>query len=339
MIVTRFAPSPSGRLHLGHAYSAVIGRARGERFIVRIEDLDPGRCRPEFVDGIFEDLDWLGIGVDGAAAGAVRADEALRRGARAAEGGGPGLSLFLHAGRHRRLADRAARRCRKRLSRHLPRPPDDPERRATTPHSWRLDSAGARRAPGCRRGPRRMERTFRAAEADIGDAILARKDAPASYHLACVVDDAASGVTLVVRGEDLRPSTPVQRMLQMLIGLPEPTYLHHPLVAHSDGRRLAKRDLAPTLAAMRDAGVDGAGAGGGCSTRAPAPRIRLVERLDRRLMNTSSSSSSWSPWARPLTSSYAGSLPWHRARTCLANNNRITCRSACCSRASRSSWS
>src|SRR5688500_16463575 len=92
---------------------------------------------------------------------------------------------------------------------------------------------------------------------DIGDAILARKDAPAAYHLACVVDDAASGVTLVVRGADLRPSTPIQRLLQLLLGLPEPAYLHHPLVVHEDGRRLAKRDLAPTLAALRDAGMDG----------------------------------------------------------------------------------
>jgi glutamyl-Q tRNA(Asp) synthetase len=91
----------------------------------------------------------------------------------------------------------------------------------------------------------------------IGDAILARKDAPSSYHLACVVDDADSGVTLVVRGADLRPSTPVQRVLQVLLGLPEPVYLHHPLVAHGDGRRLAKRDQAPTLAAMRADGMDG----------------------------------------------------------------------------------
>lgn len=92
---------------------------------------------------------------------------------------------------------------------------------------------------------------------DFGDAILARKDAPSSYHLACVVDDAESGVTLVVRGEDLRPSTPTQRLLQILLGLPEPTYLHHPLVTHEDGRRLAKRDRAPTLEAMREEGVDG----------------------------------------------------------------------------------
>jgi len=92
---------------------------------------------------------------------------------------------------------------------------------------------------------------------EVGDAILARKDAPASYHLACVVDDAEMGVTTVVRGADLRPSTPTQRLLQNLLGLPEPTYLHHALVTHEDGRRLAKRDLAPTLATMRDHGVDG----------------------------------------------------------------------------------
>ncbi len=100
-------------------------------------------------------------------------------------------------------------------------------------------------------------REYRAGERDIGDAILARKDAPASYHLSCVVDDAASGVNLVVRGADLRASTPIQRLLQALLELPEPTYLHHPLVAHEDGRRLAKRDQAPTLAAMRESGVDG----------------------------------------------------------------------------------
>jgi glutamyl-Q tRNA(Asp) synthetase len=91
----------------------------------------------------------------------------------------------------------------------------------------------------------------------MGDAIIARKDAPASYHLSCVVDDAATGVNLVVRGADLRPSTPIQRLLQQLLGLPEPRYLHHPLVTHQDGRRLAKRDLAPTLAAMRESGVEG----------------------------------------------------------------------------------
>ena len=135
--------------------------------------------------------------------------------------------------------------------------PDDPARRAGNAHSWRLDSAKAVALAGLPGWSEEDGTRFTAGAGDIGDAILARKDAPAAYHLACVVDDAASGVTLVVRGADLRPSTPTQRLLQILLGLPEPAYLHHPLVTHDDGRRLAKRDQAPTLAAMRDAGVDG----------------------------------------------------------------------------------
>jgi glutamyl-Q tRNA(Asp) synthetase len=135
--------------------------------------------------------------------------------------------------------------------------PDDPERRATTPHCWRLDAEQALAIAGLPRWIEEDGRRFDSMRSDFGDAILARKDAPSSYHLACVVDDAASGVNLVVRGEDLRPSTPTQRLLQRLLDLPEPTYLHHPLVTHDDGRRLAKRDLAPTLAVMRADGVDG----------------------------------------------------------------------------------
>ena len=256
--ISRFAPSPTGRLHLGHAYSAVIGRAAGERFLLRIEDLDAGRCRPEFVDGIFEDLAWLGIAWDGeamfqsarVAAYAAALDELRARGlvypcfctradiaaSLTAPHGDAGAA---YAGMCRGLAD-------------------DPARRARTPHSWRLDSAKAVAIAG-RPGWREYDgNEFEARPGDIGDAILARKDAPAAYHLACVVDDSASGVDLVVRGADLRPSTSLQRLLQILLGLPEPRYLHHPLVAHQDGRRLAKRDLAPTLAAMRGAGVDGA---------------------------------------------------------------------------------
>lgn len=135
--------------------------------------------------------------------------------------------------------------------------PDDPARRATTAHSWRLDSGKALDRAGLPGWTEDDGQTFAGARTQIGDAILARKDAPSSYHLACVVDDAASGITLVVRGEDLRPSTPTQRLLQMLLDLPAPTYLHHPLVTHEDGHRLAKRDHAPTLAAMRDNGLDG----------------------------------------------------------------------------------
>jgi glutamyl-Q tRNA(Asp) synthetase len=261
MIVTRFAPSPTGRLHLGHAYSALIGhqRARGAggKFRLRIEDLDQTRCRPEFVDGIFEDLAWLGLDWD---------EPLLVQSQRTAE-----YQAALDSLKERGLVY-ACFCTRADIAQSLTAPhgdaataypgtcrasPDDPERRATTPHCWRLDSAKALDLAGLPRWTEEDGRTFNAAATEIGDAILARKDAPASYHLSCVVDDAASGVTMVVRGADLRASTPIQRLLQGLLGLPQPVYLHHPLVAHEDGRRLAKRDLGPTLAAMRQNGVDG----------------------------------------------------------------------------------
>ena len=261
MIVTRFAPSPTGRLHLGHAYSAAIGslRAResGGKFLLRVEDLDQGRSRPEFVDGIFEDLRWLGLEWD---------EPPMVQSQR----------THFYADALNRLREQglvyACFCTRADIAQSLTAPhgdaatsypgtcrslPDDPGRRATTPHSWRLDSNRALDQVGPTSWLEADGSGFHGDAAQIGDAILARKDAPASYHLACVVDDASAGVTTVVRGADLRPSTPIQRLLQQLLGLPEPTYLHHPLVTHADGRRLAKRDLAPTLAAMREAGVDG----------------------------------------------------------------------------------
>ena len=257
MITTRFAPSPSGRLHLGHAYSAAIGRAEGERFLLRIEDLDAGRCRPEFVAGIEEDLAWLGIEADAPPLFQSRRTEHYAAALDQLRNDGLVYPCFCTR------ADIAASLTAPHGDAGSAYPgtcrglPDDPERRSTTPHSWRLDSAATLARTGLPAWTEQDGRRFTAAPADIGDAILARKDAPASYHLACVVDDSATGVTLVVRGEDLRPSTPVQRLLQMLLGLPEPAYLHHPLVLHDDGRRLAKRDLAPTLAAMRAVGVGG----------------------------------------------------------------------------------
>ena len=261
MIVTRFAPSPTGRLHLGHAYSAVLGHAMaresGGRFLLRIEDLDQTRSRGEFVEGIYEDLRWLGLGwdepvlVQSQRTGAYEAalDELRSRGlvfacfcTRA------DIAQSLTAP-HGDAATSYPGTCRAL--------PDDPERREATPHCWRLNSVRALEVAGLPSWTESDGGNFTARPGDIGDAILARKDAPASYHLSCVVDDAESGVTTVVRGADLRPSTPIQRLLQQLLGLPEPAYVHHPLVAHADGRRLAKRDLAPTLAAMRQAGADG----------------------------------------------------------------------------------
>ena len=257
MTTTRFAPSPSGRLHLGHAYSAAVARAAGDRFLVRIEDLDPGRCRPEFVAGIFDDLAWLGIAPD--APPLVQSERVVDYAAALDRLRAAGLVYPCFCSR----ADIAASLTAPHGDAGSAYPgtcrglPYDPARRASTPHSWRLDSAAALARTALPTWREHDGAVFTATPADIGDAILARKDAPSSYHLACVVDDAASGVTLVVRGEDLRPSTPVQRLLQMLLDLPEPTYLHHPLILHDDGRRLAKRDLAPTLSAMREAGVDG----------------------------------------------------------------------------------
>ena len=261
MIVTRFAPSPTGRLHLGHAFSAVSGHARalesGGRFLLRIEDLDPGRSRPEFVDGIYEDMEWLGLGWDEPVLVQSQRTEAYEAALDRLRERGLVYACFCTradiaqsmAAPHGDAAASYPGTCRP-LS-------DDSERRAKTPHSWRLDSAKALEIAGLPSWTETDGSRFNADVSRIGDVILARKDAPASYHLSCVVDDAATGVTVVVRGADLRPSTPIQRLLQVLLDLPEPTYWHHPLVTHEDGRRLAKRDLAPTLAAMREGGVDG----------------------------------------------------------------------------------
>jgi len=261
MIVTRFAPSPSGRLHLGHAYSAVLGHARaresGGNFRLRIEDLDQTRCKPEFVEGIYEDLRWLGLDWDGPVLLQSQRTAAYQAALDDLKGRGLAYACFCTradiaqslTAPHGDATASYPGTCRG--------PPDDPERRAKAPHSWRLDSARALEVSGLPCWSEANGQSFAAQVSDIGDAILARKDAPASYHLSCVVDDAESKVTMVVRGADLRPSTPIQRLLQELLGLPEPTYLHHALVVNEDGRRLAKRDLAPTLAAMRESGADG----------------------------------------------------------------------------------
>ena len=280
MLVTRFAPSPTGRLHLGHAFSAVLGHQRardgGGHFLLRVEDLDPARSRPEYVAGIEEDLRWLGIAWDGEPL--VQSRRTAHYAAALEQLKARGLVYPCFCTR----ADIAASLSAPHGAAGSSYPgtcrglPDDPARRASTPHSWRLDCAKAVAEAGL---PSWQEdgRRFAASAGEIGDAILARKDAPASYHLACVVDDAASAVTLVVRGVDLRPSTPVQRLLQALLGLPAPAYYHHPLVVHADGRRLAKRDLAPTLAAMRAGGVDGPALAGDLMTGLVPSGFRLSE--------------------------------------------------------------
>jgi glutamyl-Q tRNA(Asp) synthetase len=238
---------------LGHAHA----RAGAGRFLLRIEDLDPVRCRPEFVDAITEDMDWLGLSPD--AQPIVQSERTPLYSAALDRLKGEGLIYPCFCTRadiaqsltapHGDAGSGYPGTCRGLA--------DDPQRRANVPHSWRLDSAKAIERAGLPGWTEEDGTIFASDRGQIGDAILARKDAPSSYHLACVVDDSETGVTLVVRGEDLRPSTPTQRLLQQLLDLPEPTYLHHPLIVHDDGRRLAKRDLAPTLKAMRDEGIAG----------------------------------------------------------------------------------
>ncbi len=264
-VVTRFAPSPTGRLHLGHAFSALLAhdfaRSRDGAFLLRIEDIDPGRSRPEHVDAIIEDLDWLGIEWDGEILfQSERLDlysEALDR-LKAA-----GLVYPCFCTRSAIAAEIAA-------SAAAPHGPDGPlypgtcralpgeergRRAAAQPHAWRLDVAKA----AAEAGPiywRDGDTEVQAEPEAHGDVVLARKDAPVSYHLAVTVDDSAQGVTDVVRGRDLYSATDVHRLLQALLGLPTPHYHHHPLLLDAEGRRLAKRNRAATLAELRTAGAE-----------------------------------------------------------------------------------
>jgi glutamyl-Q tRNA(Asp) synthetase len=265
--ISRFAPSPTGRLHLGHAWSAVrahaLARAGGGRFLLRIEDIDQGRSRAEHVAAILADLQWLGIDHDGPA---VFQSERLPLYADALERlKGEELVYPCFCTRADIAREVAA-------SASAPHGSDGPvypgmcrqlsaEARAGRvvhePHAWRIDMARA----VARAGPLAWHDgdagTVAADPAAQGDVVLARKDAGVSYHLAVTVDDAAQGVTDVVRGRDLFAATHIHRLLQALLGLPTPDYHHHPLLVGSDGARLAKRNGAPTLEAMRLAGVDG----------------------------------------------------------------------------------
>lgn len=269
MIVTRFAPSPTGRLHLGHAYSALfawkVARAAGGRFLLRIEDIDEGRCRPEHVNGILEDLAWLGLDWDGPVRrqsahlddytkALARLDEAgllypcfctraeIQAEIAAAGGAphGPDGPLYPGTCRHLDAGRRAERMA------------------AGEPFALRLDMARAVAAAGPLEWRDRTAGMVRAAPERFGDVVLARKDVPTSYHLAVTVDDALQGVTLVTRGRDLFEATHVHRLLQALLGLPVPEWHHHPLLTGPDGRRYAKRDRSLTLEALRGNGTNAA---------------------------------------------------------------------------------
>ena len=257
-LVTRFAPSPTGHLHLGHAFSAFLAydlaQRSGGRFILRIEDIDPVRCRPEFVDSIFEDLAWLGITWEG-----------------------PVLRQSQHLADYRQALDRLdgllypcfctradiAREVAASAS--APQGPDGPvypghcrhltamevERHRNQPFALRLDMERAIAVSGPLIWSDVLAGKMVASPQMFGDIVVARKEIAASYHLAVTVDDARQGVTLVTRGEDLFPSTHLHRLLQALLGLPTPLYCHHRLLTDANGRRLAKRDGAITLRTLR----------------------------------------------------------------------------------------
>lgn len=264
-VVTRFAPSPTGLLHLGHAYSALfswrLARRAGGRFLLRIEDIDATRCRTDFAEALLEDLAWLGLDWDGPVrrqaqhladyrAALERLDAAglvypcfCTRAAIRAEIAGAGRAPHgpdgpLYPGTCRGLGAVARRR---RLA-------------AGEPFALRLDVARAAAQAGPLTWQDAVAGMVSADPLALGDVVLARKDAPTSYHLAVTVDDALQGVTLVARGVDLFAATHVQRLLQALLGLPTPRYHHHPLRTDAAGRRYAKRDQALTLRALREAG-------------------------------------------------------------------------------------
>ncbi len=270
MIVTRFAPSPTGLLHLGHALAAITAHESGDDFLLRIEDIDKGRSRDTFIEAIFFDLKWLGLSWDeptlrqstrmGAYAEALvnlkahglvypcfctRAEIAQEI-ARAGEAqhfdqlgpSGPGPEGPLYSGTCRAL------------------PPEEGLRRMGAGESYalRLDVAKAAAMTGAltfkEHGHLHPVDPLR-----FGDIVIARKDMPTSYHLAVVVDDAYQKVSLVTRGEDLLPAAHIQRLLQALLKLPEPAYAHHPLVLDDSGRKFSKRDGAVTLQSLREAGL------------------------------------------------------------------------------------
>jgi glutamyl-Q tRNA(Asp) synthetase len=267
--VFRFAPSPNGYLHLGHALSALINadmaKAAGGRLLLRIEDIDETRCRPEYETAIYEDLAWLGIAWDEPvwrqakhyddyraalakldAMGLIyRAYESRAEIARASAGPDPD-GTPLYPGRHNAMIDAAER-----------------ERRADTgePYALRLDMAAALARVGSLTwgeaggGPSGETGAISADPATWGDVVLARKETPTSYHLAVVVDDAAQQVTDVVRGRDLFHATSVHRLLQTLLGFPSPRYHHHRLILDAAGRKLSKSTRATGLRELRAQGV------------------------------------------------------------------------------------
>ena len=271
MLVTRFAPSPTGRLHKGHAFSALTAwkaaRDAGGRFLLRIEDIDPTRCRPEYETAILEDLAWLGLDWDGP----VRRQSDHRADYAAVLANLDERGLLYRCFRTRKDILNAigdAPHGPMEAARPGPHPADDEARRLDRGQAfaWRLSLDRARAALSEAtwngltfdeegRGPEGQHGVVPVRPEAAGDVVLARKDAGVAYHLAVTHDDALQGVTHVVRGQDLFEATHVQRLIQTLMGWPAPIYRHHRLLTGPDGRRYAKRDRSVTLAELRAQGV------------------------------------------------------------------------------------
>lgn len=262
---TRFAPSPTGLLHLGHAYSALkahdFARAGDGRFLLRFEDIDTGRVRDKYYAAIEDDLRWLGISWD---------EAPLQQSNRF-----PAYQAALDRLKARDLVypcfcTRAEIAAEIAASASAPQGPDGPlypgtcralgeaerlRRMGDEPHAWRLDMARTAAEAGALFWEDERAGRVEAAPHMHGDVVLARKDVPTSYHLAVTLDDAEQGITDIVRGDDLFAATHVHRLLQHLLDLPVPHYHHHRLIADEHGTRLAKRDNARSLAALREQGV------------------------------------------------------------------------------------
>ena len=277
--VFRFAPSPNGYLHLGHALSALLNvdmaRAAGGRLLLRIEDIDATRCRPEYEAAIYEDLAWLGLQWEAPVRRQSEHFDDYRAALAKLEAMGLVYPSFESRAEIARWSPRA-----KRME-PWPRDPDgaplypgsakampaaERARRmdAGEPYALRLDMQAALARVGALTwietgaGPPAKPAPLPPIRPTWGDVILARKETPTSYHLAVVVDDAAQGVTDVVRGQDLFHATGVHRLLQALLGLPEPRYHHHRLILDADGRKLSKSTQATGLRELRAQGVTAA---------------------------------------------------------------------------------
>lgn len=258
---TRFAPSPNGPLHLGHAYAAIVAhdlaRARGGAFLLRIEDIDGTRSRAELVPEILADMAWLGLAWDGPV---VFQSQRLARYAEAGDRLKAMGLLYPCRCTRAEIAEAATEAgpdgllypgtCR---GREIDTGSSDSQGAA----AWRLDMAKAIARAGPLTWLDEIAGPQRAAPERFGDVVLLRKEAPASYHLAATLDDAADGITLVTRGADLFAASHVHRLLQALLGLPVPAWHHHGLLTEPDGRKLAKRRGSPSLADRRRAGEDG----------------------------------------------------------------------------------